>query len=126
MKRYCKALTLNEDPAIIAKYVEAHSMHKFWSRVAEGMKSIGIVDMELYLYGNIVFMIMDTTDDFEHQHAMKKLANMPEQQAWEKYVSDFQNISSNVTAEKKWRLLERIYELDQSKIYAPLLGQQKD
>ena len=56
------------------------------------MKEVGIIDMEIYIHGNILFMIMDTVSDFDHEKAMMELASKPRQNEWEKFcikVPDF-------------------------------------
>ena len=63
MKRYCQTLELVDDPELIRKYCEVHS--HVWPEVIEGQRQVGILDMEIYLNGNRVFMICDTVDDFD-------------------------------------------------------------
>jgi L-rhamnose mutarotase len=123
-KRYCKILTLRNDLELIRKYTEIHSIGKAWPEVTQGMKDVGIIDMEIYIKGNILFMIMDTTPGFDHEVAMKRLAQLPRQKEWETYVSQFQNSNSD-SAEEKWTIMERIYELDQEKYYEGISGQKK-
>jgi L-rhamnose mutarotase len=76
------------------------------------MKEVGILDMEIYILGTRLFMIMDTVPDFDHDKAMAELAGKPLQSEWEAYVSRFQQTSAEATADEKWQLMERIYKLD--------------
>lgn len=112
-KRYCKILTLKDDPELIGEYKKAHAKENFWPEITRGMKEVGILDMELYIFGNQLFMIMDAVPDFEHDKAMKQLAGKPRQAEWEEYVSQFQQTDPKSSADDKWQLMERIYELDQ-------------
>lgn len=125
-KRYCKILTLKDDPELIKQYKEVHGMNNAWPEITQGMKDVGIIDMEIYIHGNILFMIMDTVSDFDHDKAMKELASKPRQKEWENYVSKFQNTSSDATAGAKWTLMERIYEIDQKTAYRAISGQVKN
>jgi L-rhamnose mutarotase len=75
------------------------------------MREVGILDMEIYIIKNQLFMIMDTIPDFDQEKAMKELANKPRQAEWEAYVSRFQRTSAEATADEKWQLIERIYKL---------------
>lgn len=61
VKRYCQTLTLVDDDAMIAKYVEAHA--HVWPEIIEGQRQVGIMDMQIYRHGRSLFMIMDTVDD---------------------------------------------------------------
>ncbi len=124
-KRYCKILTLKDDPDLIEQYKDVHGINNVWPEIAQGMKEVGIIDMEIYIHGNILFMIMDTVADFNHEKAMNDLAGKPGQKEWEEYVSRFQNTSSDATAGSKWTLMERIYEIDQKMEYTAIAGQKK-
>lgn len=111
-KRYCKILTLRNDPELIRKYKEVHKPGKVWPEITRGIREAGILDMEIYIHGNTVFMIMDTVPDFDHDRAMKELAMKPRQSEWEKYVSEFQQAGDKSDTPEKWEITERIFELD--------------
>jgi L-rhamnose mutarotase len=110
-KRYCKALKLEDDKELIEAYKSVHAAGAAWPEITQGMLDVGIMDMEIYLLGNQLFMIMDTVPDFNHEKAMKELASKPRQSEWEAYVSKFQKTSSDATAEEKWQMMVRIYKL---------------
>ena len=111
-KRYCKTLTLKNDPGLIAAYKKVHAPGAVWSAVTNGMREVGIVDMEIFIQGNRLFMIMETEPGFDHDKAMAELAKKPKQSEWEAYVSKFQNTSAEATADEKWQLMERIYKME--------------
>ena len=107
MKRYCQTLTLVEDEAMIAKYVEVHA--HVWPEVIAGQREVGILDMQIYRRGRNLFMIMDTADDFDFERDMARLATLPRQAEWEAYVSLFQGCPANASSADKWQLMERIF-----------------
>jgi L-rhamnose mutarotase len=125
-KRYCKTLKLQDDPALIHAYKKVHAKETTWPEISQGMKKIGIIDMEIYITGSQLFMIMDTVPDFDHDRAMTKLATLPRQSEWEAYVSQFQKTSSDASAAEKWQLIERIFELDQQQESTPEKGYRKE
>jgi L-rhamnose mutarotase len=110
-KRYCKTLTLEDDPQLIEDYKKVHAAGAVWPEITQGMIDVGILDMEIYLVGTRLFMIMDTVPDFDHDGAMATLATKPRQAEWETYVSRFQRTSADASADEKWQLTERIYKL---------------
>jgi L-rhamnose mutarotase len=110
-KRFCKTLTLKDDPELIREYKKVHAKGAAWPEITKGMEEAGILDMEIYLSGTNLFMIMDTKTDFDHEKAMKELALKPRQAEWEAYVSKFQKASSDESADEKWQLVERIFKL---------------
>jgi L-rhamnose mutarotase len=111
-KRFCKTLELRDDADLISAYKLAHARENTWPEINQGMKEVGILDMEIYISGKKLFMIMDTVPDFNHEEAMTELASKPRQSEWEKHMSRFQQTSENATADEKWQLMERIYKLD--------------
>ncbi|MEZ4824952.1 MAG: L-rhamnose mutarotase [Bacteroidia bacterium] len=112
MKRYCKTLSLRPDAALIEAYKAAHAPGKVWPEITEGMRQVGILDMEIYLLGHQMFMIMETVDDFDHEEAMARLATLPRQAEWEAHMSQFQNTSADSSADEKWQIMERIFVMD--------------
>jgi L-rhamnose mutarotase len=110
-KRYCKALSLQADAALLATYRQRHAPGAVWPEIAQGMREVGILDMEIYLAGNQAFMIMDTVSDFDHDQAMQALAAKPRQAEWEALMAAYQQTSATATAAEKWHPLERIYKL---------------
>ena len=111
-KRYCKTLKLENDPQLIEEYKKVHAKAYIWPEITQGMIEIGILDMEIYIMGTQLIMIMDTLPEFDHDRDMAALATMPRQSEWEAKVSRFQKTSAEATAEEKWQLMERIYKLE--------------
>jgi L-rhamnose mutarotase len=112
-KRYCKTLELENDPQLIEEYKNVHAPGAAWPEITQGMREVGITDMEIYLHGNRLLMIMETIPDFDHDKAMQELAQKPRQKEWEAFVSRFQKTSANASADEKWQLMERIFKLEE-------------
>lgn len=111
-RRFCKALTLTDNPQLIAEYERAHHPDHFWPEITQGMREVGIIDMEIYRYGTVLFMIIEAVADFDHDRAMQKLATKPRQSEWETYVARFQQTDADASANEKWQLLDRIYKME--------------
>ncbi|WP_229221918.1 L-rhamnose mutarotase [Dyadobacter endophyticus] len=111
-KRFCKTMELREDIALIEAYKMAHKKGAAWPEITQGMKEVGILDMEIYLSGTKLFMIMDCTEDFNHEQAMIELARKPRQNEWEQYMSEFQATTLEASADQKWHLMEQIYKME--------------
>jgi L-rhamnose mutarotase len=115
LKRYCKTLELENDPKLIEEYKRLHAMGAAWPEVTAGAKEVGIINLEIYISGTTLFMIMETKSDFNHDKAMARLATLPRQSEWEATVSKYQQTSADASADEKWRLMERIFKMDQTK-----------
>ncbi len=111
-KRFCKTLELKNDPQLLEEYKKVHAPNATWKEITSGMKEVGIIDMEIYITGYRLFMIMDTVADFDPEKRMKELASKPRQSEWEAFVSRFQKTSFDATADEKWQEMERIYKLE--------------
>lgn len=111
VKRYCQTLDLKDDPELIAEYVKRHSETEAWPEIHNGIKEVGILEMELYILGTRLFMIVETPLDFDWDSAMKKLASLPLQAEWEEYMSIFQVSEPGATSAEKWKLMDRMFHL---------------
>ena len=111
--RFCKTLNLEDDVQLIEDYKKVHAKGAAWPEITQGMMDVGILDMEIYITGTRLFMIMDTVPEFDHEEAMTELATKPRQSEWEAYVSKFQRTSPEASADEKWQLVERIYKLNE-------------
>jgi L-rhamnose mutarotase len=111
VKRYCQILDLKEDAELIAAYKRAHSKEEAWDEIVEGIRSVGILEMELYLAGNRAVMIVDAPTDFDWESAMDRLATLPRQAEWEDFVSRFQQCLPGSTSDEKWQMMERFFYL---------------
>ena len=111
VKRYCRTMDLKSDDALIREYVLRHSQGKLWPEILEGIRSVGILEMEIYILGSRLFMIVETPLDFDWDSAMARLATMPRQQEWEDYMAIFQDCREGDTADEKWCMMERVFFL---------------
>ncbi len=110
--RYCLALDLKDDPESIENYKKYHRKDNFRPEITKSIKDAGVMDMQIYLIGNRLFMIMDVdgTFDFDRKAAMD--AKNPQVQDWEDFVSQFQQRLPWAKEGQKWVLMEQIYGLD--------------
>lgn len=110
-KRYCQTLSLKNNPILIEEYRKIHSEEKAWAEIRAGIRAVGILEMEIYILGSQLFMIIETPLDFDWKIAMDKLSNLPRQAEWEKYVSKFQDCPCLSSSAEKWKLMERMFYL---------------
>ncbi len=110
-RRICRTLDLRDDPKLIAEYRRRHSEGVIWPEIIKGIKEVGILEMEIYILGTRLFMIMDVPEDFNWDEAMTRLASLPRQQEWEDYMSIFQLTKPGASSEEKWQTMERMFHL---------------
>ena len=110
-KRYVQYLEISDSPELIAQYRKWHSEEYHWKEVRDGIRQVGILEMELYHMGNHLAMIVDTPADFDWQEAMDRLATLPRQAEWEAFVAQFQGCDADARSDEKWQPMERIFRL---------------
>ena len=111
VKRYCQTLDLRDNPELIAEYRRRHSQEHIWKEIPEGIREVGILEMEIYLLGTRLFMIVETPLDFDWDTAMARLGTLPRQTEWEDYMAEFQLVKAGMSSAEKWQLMDRIFHL---------------
>ncbi len=112
VKRYCRTMQLREgDNKFIEDYRHAHSEGVIWKEIIDGIRQVGILEMEIYILGTKLFMIVETPVDFNWDEAMERLATLPRQQEWETFMSRFQDCSADASADEKWQMMDRMFYL---------------
>jgi L-rhamnose mutarotase len=109
-RRYCLTLDLKDDPKLIAEYKRYHE--KIWPEIARSIKDSGIEDMEIYLLGPRMFMIMEVTESFSFEAKAKADRLNPKVQEWELLMSTFQKVLPQAKPGEKWLLMERVFQLE--------------
>ena len=49
-KRYCQTLDLKDDPELISEYRKRHTENEAWPEILQGIRSVGILEMEIYIF----------------------------------------------------------------------------
>ena len=111
VKRYCQTLELRDNPELIKEYRRRHSREHALRDILDGIRQVGILEMELYILGTRLFMIVETPLDFDWDTAMARLATLPRQAEWEDYMAEFQLVKQGLSSAEKWQLMERMFYL---------------
>jgi L-rhamnose mutarotase len=108
-KRYCLALDLIDDAALIARYEQWHE--QVWPEILESITSSGIEQMEIYRVSNRLFMIMDVNENFSFEAKSKADASNEKVQEWETLMWNFQQALPFAKPGEKWVLMNKIFSL---------------
>jgi len=109
-KRYCLTLDLKADPALIAEYKRYHE--RIWPEITTSIKDAGIQDLEIYLHGTRMFMILEVDDSFSFEKKGQADRKNPKVQEWENLMWKFQKALPEARPGEKWLLMERIFKLE--------------
>jgi L-rhamnose mutarotase len=113
MKTWCLALDLHDDPALIEKYKWYHQTENIWPEVLESIRQPEILSERIYLAGNRLVMILETTDDFSFAVKSAADAANPKMQQWEQRMWEYQKALPHAKPGEKWILMEKIFEVRQ-------------
>ncbi len=111
VKRYVQTMDLKNAPELMARYRQVHSREGVWPEILEGIRQVGILEMDIYLLDGRLVMIVETPVDFCWDEAMTRLATLPRQQEWEEFVAQFQQCDAQATSDEKWKMMDRIFHL---------------
>ena len=110
-RRFCLTLDLKDDPKLIAEYKRYHE--KIWPEISQSIKDSGIEDLEIYLLGTRMFMIMEVNDSFSFDKKAKADKQNPKVQEWEELMWKFQQALPQARPGEKWLKMERIFKLEE-------------
>ncbi len=110
-KRYCQTLDLRDNPALVAEYRRLHSREGIWPEILRGIKESGVLEMEIYLRGTRLFMIVELPAEADWDNVMQRMAEQPRQAEWEALTAKYQEALAGAKSEEKWQMMERIFHL---------------
>ncbi|WP_372934682.1 L-rhamnose mutarotase [Mariniphaga sediminis] len=110
-KRYFFALNLQNNPELIAECKKIHE--HVYPEFSLDLTEAGIANMEIYLSGDKLFMVLETGNKFDLQRDFKKLGELSSQKEWQSFVKRFQDTNTPGSIEK-WKEMERIFKFGQS------------
>jgi L-rhamnose mutarotase len=108
-KRYCLALDLKNSSQLIEEYKRHHQ--RVWPEITKSIRDAGVEEMEIYLLGTRLFLIMEVNDHFSFEEKARADQSNPKVQEWEKLMWKFQQPLPEARREEKWILMERIFKL---------------
>jgi L-rhamnose mutarotase len=110
-RRFCLTLDLKDDPKLIAEYKRYHE--KIWPEITRSIKDSGIEDMEIYLFGTRMFMIMKVNESFSFDAKARADRSNPKVQEWETLMETFQKMLPQAKPGEKWLLMDRVFKLEE-------------
>lgn len=98
-----------DDEKLISEYKQYHL--QIWPEITESIQSAGVEDLEIYLLGNRLFMIMEVNDTFSFEE--KSAADMANSkvQEWEMLMWKYQQALPRAKPGEKWLLMDQIFKL---------------
>jgi len=109
-RRFCLTLDLKDDPKLIAEYKRHHE--KIWPEITRSIKDAGILDLQIYLQGMRMFMILEVDESFSFDKKAQADRQNPKVQEWENLMWKYQKALPEGRPGEKWLLMERVFKLE--------------
>ena len=110
MPRFGLCLNLKDDSDVIEQYKAYH--RDVWPEVLDSLREVGIMQMEIYLLGNHLFMAIETVDDFDPAHDFPRHLEMhPRCREWDVLMRNFQERVPEAKPDEWWATMEQVFEL---------------
>jgi L-rhamnose mutarotase len=109
MPRHCLTLDLKDDAMAIAEYKRYHV--KIWPEIRDSLIDAGVLEMEIYLLGTRMFMIMHVNDKFSLSAKAAADAVNAKVQEWETIMHRFQKQLPQSGPEHWWVVMNRVFNL---------------
>ncbi len=108
-RRFCLTLDLKNDPKLIEEYKRYHT--QVWPEIVKSIRDSGILDMEIYLLGTRMFMIIEADTNFSFESKAESDSANPKVQEWEQLMWKFQQSLPDAKPGEKWILMDRVFKL---------------
>jgi L-rhamnose mutarotase len=108
-RRWCLALDLRDDAALIAEYCRLH--RRIWPEIAASIRNAGIESMEIWRTGTRLVMVMETNDRFDPDRKAAADAADPKVAEWEALMWRFQQPLPGAAPGQKWIPMEKMFDL---------------
>jgi L-rhamnose mutarotase len=110
MSRSVLALDLKDDPATIAAYKEHH--RRVWPEVVKSLNLAGIRQMEIYLLGRRLVMVVDTDGGDVRRCFATHIASSPRVAEWEALMQSMQEPPPAGAPGEWWVQMEPVFQLN--------------
>ena len=109
MKIYAQALDLVNNPEVIKKYDEYHQ--NVWQEDLDAIKVFGILRMRIWRVSNRLFMLMETSDDYDPEKYSEYTNNDPKAKEWDDIMRTMQLKIPNASKSTDWwALMDLVFD----------------
>lgn len=110
MTRHILAVDLIEDAAVIEAYQEHH--RRVWPEVVTSLRRAGLADLQIYMLGRRLVMLVDTRDGLDVGRAFAAhSASHPRVAEWEALMKSMQQPPPGSAAGEWWAVMQPVFHL---------------
>ena len=110
MTRHLLAIDLKDDPAVVEAYKEHH--RRVWPEVVRSLMSAGLADLQIYVLGRRLVMLVDLQDGLDVRRAFAAhAASHPRVTEWESLMKSMQQPVPGSAAGEWWAAMQPVFHL---------------
>ena len=103
-------IDLADDPELIAQY-KAHHANP-WPEPLQGLATVGIIDMKIFLLGRRMFMYITARDEFDPDRDFPRYVEQnPQAAEWDELMRTFQRQVPEAQDGEWWANMEMVFDL---------------
>ena len=111
--RYVFTTNLKDDPAVVEAYARHH--HDVWPEVQASLRNSGVEQMDIYLLGRRLVMVVETRDDIDYGEVFAAHASSsPRVAEWERLMKSLQEPPPEAGAGDWWVPMQPVFHLNRS------------
>ena len=115
--RHVFTLNLRDDPALVEAYVRHH--RNVWPEVQASLLRVGVEQMDIYLLGRRLVMIVEMREGLDYRSAFKShAASSARVTEWERLMKTLQEPVPDARAGEWWAVMEPVFHLNHRSIEA--------
>ena len=110
MTRHVLAVDLKDDPTVIEAYKAHH--RRVWPEVLRSLRGAGVADMQIYMLGRRLVMLVDMQDGLDVRRAFAThAASHPRVAEWEELMKSMQQPPPGSAAGEWWAVMQPVFHL---------------
>jgi L-rhamnose mutarotase len=103
------AVDLKDDPGVVERYKELH--RRVWPEVLASLRRAGVVQMDIYLLGRRLVMVLDTKGPDYRRCLAAHVASHPRVAEWETLMRSLQQPPPGAPPGEWWVGMEPVFTL---------------
>lgn len=123
--RFVLTVNLKDEPGIVETYRGHH--REVWPEVQASFKRAGVEQMDIYLLGRRLVMVVEMRDGLDYRTAFNAhAASNPRVVEWERVMKSLQEPSAEARAGEWWAAMEPVFHLNQGTAEEPAIAHVAD
>lgn len=119
--RYVLTVNLKDEPGVVDTYCRHHQ--QVWPEVQASLKRAGVEQMDIYLLGRRLVMVVEMRDGVDYRIAFEThAASTPEVAEWERLMASLQERTAEARAGEWWAVMDPVFHLSQRTVEDPDLA----